>query len=179
MLSYSTIPADEAQQPVKGASWKRVVVVAATASFVLGTVVLRSATPLTTALHSGGGESGGESGGEVETVTVDTDTDPCGHQMDAFFKCTKPFPILWDGDVFSTMRAKPLLGVSNYSRRRRACWATLVSNEPFARFCVVSTPTPSPRADAKPSSAAKRPARARGAVVARGNTKQKAKTTPQ
>ena len=52
MLSYSTIPADEAQQPVKGASWKRVVVVAATASFVLGTVVLRSATPLTTALHS-------------------------------------------------------------------------------------------------------------------------------
>ena len=63
--------------------------------------------------------------------------------------------------------AKPLLGVSNYSRRRRACWATLVSNEPFARFCVVSTPTPSPRADAKPSSAAKRPARARGGRRAR------------
>ena len=120
MLSYSTIPADEVQQPVKGASWKRVVVVAATASFVLGTVVLRSATPLTTALHSGGGESGGE----VETVTVDTDTDPCGHQMDAFFKCTKPFPTLWDGDVFSTMGGPtgvPQFPVDWSNGKKRTC----------------------------------------------------------
>ena len=115
MLSYSTIPADEAQQPVKGASWKRVVAVAATASFVLGTVVLRSAPPLTTALHSGGGESGGE----VETVTVDTDTDPCGHQMDAFFKCTKPFPTLWDGDVFSTAGVCETHATSGHARARQ------------------------------------------------------------
>ena len=45
MVNYDTIPEEAQVQPAAKTAWRRVVVVAAAASFVLGAFALRTATP--------------------------------------------------------------------------------------------------------------------------------------